>query len=88
LKSARTLYHQGRYGKNRLPEPRQIDMDNPAPQIEPLNDYAQRMLGDDAILATNDTIRDAPSSERQRRREAMREEEEAIARGHHQRRHL
>ena len=66
----------------------QIALDAPDPQIEKLGDYTQRVLGDEAILASPEATEDAPSTKRQRRRQEMREEEEAMARGHHQRRHL
>jgi hypothetical protein len=88
LKTHRAAYHRQRYGMRQAPEPLQIALDALAPQIEPLGDYTQRVLGDEAILASREATEDAPSTERQRRRQEMREEEEALARGHHQRRHL
>jgi hypothetical protein len=88
LKTHRAAYHRQRYGARQAPEPLQIALDAPDPQIEKLGDYTQRVLGDEAILASREATEDAPSTERQRRRQEMREEEEALARGHHQRRHL
>jgi hypothetical protein len=88
LTTYRAAYYRQRYGGRQAPEPLQIEMNHPEPQIEPLGDYTQRVLGDEAILASKEATEDAPSTERQRRRQEMREEEEALARGHHQRRHL
>jgi Relaxase/Mobilisation nuclease domain len=88
LTTYRAAYHRQRYGARQAPEPLPIDRSHPEPQIEPLADYTQRVLGDEAILASREATEDAPSTERQRRRQEMREEEEALARGHHQRRHL
>jgi hypothetical protein len=88
LKGMRREYHRQRYGIRDLPEPRPIDRQSPAPQIEPLDDYAARVLGDGAIAASDEAIEDAPSTQRARRAMAAREEEEALEQDEHHRRHL
>jgi hypothetical protein len=88
LKAMRRAYHLKRYGARGLPEPRPIDRNDRAPQIEALDDYVQRILGDDAILARDEAIEAAPSTQRARRARAAREEEEALEQDEHHRRHL
>jgi hypothetical protein len=88
LKAMRRAYHLKRYGARDLPEPRAIDRHSPAPQIEPLDDYVQRVLGDGALPARDEAIEDALSTRRARRAMAAREEEEALEQDEHHRRHL
>jgi hypothetical protein len=88
LKAMRRAYHLKRYGARDLPEPRPIDRHSPAPQIEPLDDYVQRVLGDGAIPASDEAIEAAPSTRRLRRVMAARDEEEALEQDEHHRRHL
>jgi hypothetical protein len=88
LKAMRRAYHLKRYGARGLPEPRAIDRSDPAPQIEALDNYAARVLGDDAIPASDEAIEAAPSTQRARRARAAREEEEALEQDEHHRRHL
>ena len=84
----RREYHRQRYGVRDVPEPRQMDPNDPAAQIEPLDDYVQRVLGDGAIPASDEAIEQAPSSRRERRAREAREEEEALEQDAHHRRHL
>jgi hypothetical protein len=88
LKAMRREYHRQRYGVRDIPEPRRIDPNAPAAQIEPLDDYVQRVLGDGAIPASDEAIEQAPSSRRERRAQQAREEEEALKQDAHHRRHL
>ncbi len=76
LTSMRRLYHLQRYGLRDEPDPHPLEPGDPNAAIEPLNDYLERVLGDEAVRATDEAIEQAPSTQRQKRRQEMREEEE------------
>jgi hypothetical protein len=88
LKAMRRAYHLKRYGARDLLEPKPIDRSERAPEIEALDDYVQRVLGDEAIPARDEATQAAPSTRRARRAMAAREEEEALEQDEHHRRHL
>ena len=88
LKAMRRAYHLQRYGVRDVPEPRQMERGARAPEIEALDDYIQRVLGDEAIPARDEAIQAAPSTRRARRAKAAREEEAALEQDEHHRRHL
>jgi hypothetical protein len=88
LAADRAKYHQQRYGSRDLGEPLSLDRNGPEPPgqrhgVEPLAQYLERQLGQEAILParSDDDDPPAPSTRRRQRRQRMQRAIEAIGKG-------
>jgi hypothetical protein len=88
LAAARAKYHRERYGPRDLGEPLSQDLNGPpspdrGPGVEPLAQYLERELGQEAILPArhDDDDPPAPSTRRRQRRQRMQRVIEAIGKG-------
>jgi hypothetical protein len=88
LAAACAKYHRERYGPRDLDEPLSQDRNGPVPPgqghgVEPLAQYLERQLGQEAILPArhDDDDPPAPSTRRRQRRQRMQRAIEAIGKG-------